>query len=104
MGETQQITIKKYHDRRRPASVLTPANTIHRSSRRHRSSNNNESSEDVIDKRELKFDKYEREKYLADRRSNTLKHAVTHKCSAYCIRKRKLSERFDPVGYGCRSI
>ena len=55
-----------------------------------------QSSEDVINKRELKFNKYERENNLADCGSNIQNHAFSHKCSAYCIRKRKLSERYDP--------
>ena len=42
IGGNTATTITNYHDRRRPASVLTPANTIRRSTRRHRSSNNND--------------------------------------------------------------
>ena len=41
-GGNTATTITNYHDRRRPASVLTPANTNRRSSRRRRSSNNND--------------------------------------------------------------
>ena len=41
IGGNTATTITNYHDRRRPASVLTPANTIRRSTRRRRFSNNN---------------------------------------------------------------
>ena len=42
IGGNTATTITNYHDRRRPASVLTPANTIRRSTRRRRFSNNND--------------------------------------------------------------
>ena len=41
-GGNTATTITNYHDRRRPASVLTPANTNRRSSRRRHSSNSND--------------------------------------------------------------
>lgn len=55
-----------------------------------------QSSADVIDRQELKKPKFHREHNLFERRVNITNHAGTHKCSGYCLKCKKLSQRYDP--------
>ena len=51
---------------------------------------------DVVKKKELKKFKVSREYDLRERSINMTNHCWTHKCSAYCLRKKKKKVKFDP--------
>ena len=51
---------------------------------------------DVVKKKELKKFKVSREYDLRERSINMTNHCRTHKCSAYCLRKKKKKVKFDP--------
>jgi PIF1 helicase. len=54
------------------------------------------SSKDVLDTRELKVPKFQRENDLLTRRVNITNHCGTHKCSEYCIKvARTINEPYD---------
>jgi hypothetical protein len=55
-----------------------------------------QSHADVIDRRELKKAKVERELHLFERGANMLNHAFTHKCSDYCSRQVKKKSKYNP--------
>ena len=59
-------------------------------------STSTQSSADVIDCQELKKPKFQREDNLFERSVNVTNHAGTHKCSDYCLKCKKLSQKFDP--------
>ena len=54
-----------------------------------------QSSEDIVKKSELKIPKHKRENDLFDRLVNVTNHARTHKCSAYCWKPKKFSQKYD---------
>ena len=54
-----------------------------------------QSSLDIIEKGELKCPKHERESEVFERLVNITNHARTHKCSAYCWKPKKLSQKYD---------
>ena len=54
-----------------------------------------QSSSVVIEKGELKHPKHERENDLFERLVNITNHARTHKCSLYCWRPKKFSQKYD---------
>ena len=54
-----------------------------------------QSSSDVIEKGELKCPKHTRENDLFERLVTITNHARTHKCSSYCWRPKKRSQKYD---------
>ena len=54
------------------------------------------SAKDVLDRKELKMMKFEREDALRKRRVNICNHCGTHRCSGYCLKDKKLTVQFDP--------
>ena len=54
-----------------------------------------QSSSDVIEKGELKRPKHDRENDLFERLVTITNHARTHKCSLYCWRPKKFSQKYD---------
>ena len=54
-----------------------------------------QSSEDIVKKGELKIPKHKRENDLFDRLVNVTNNARTHKCSAYCWKPKKFSQKYD---------
>eukprot|EP00957_Ditylum_brightwellii_P132143 10074988-Ditylum_brightwellii.AAC.1 len=51
---------------------------------------------DVVKKKELKISKVSREYDLHECLINMTNHCRTHKCSAYCLWKKKKKVKFDP--------
>ena len=56
-----------------------------------------QTSKNVLETRELKEPKHSREDHLLDRQVNISNHCQTHKCCAYCLRKRTYSMLFNPA-------
>lgn len=56
-----------------------------------------QTKEDVLEKRELKQFKFQREDDLYCRSVNITNHAYTHRCSSYCWRQKLYTMPFDPA-------
>ena len=73
---------------------MKPGDDVRRAHRR--SSTNMQSSVDVISKHEIRKVKCCKETDLFDRQVNMVNHVLTHKCSSYCLKEKKIAMLFDP--------